>query len=133
MNLDLLMNSDTLICICILVFPIGIIEVSKPENEVFSFISVPCTNTDLQVPENLNKHLVVRNGRMWKTCFSATQIRKNIISWNIKTKCVTNFFYWQIGVRVWRIIHVITWWAHNRQKFTLISIKMWILIYIVYT
>jgi hypothetical protein len=37
-------------------------------------------------------------------------------------------FYWQRVLRVWRIILVIMWWAHKRQTFTLISIKiMWIL------
>ena len=52
-------------------------------------------------------------------------MRKMIISWNIKTKCVTDF-YWQLGLRVWRIILVITLWAHKRQTFTLFSIKlMW--------
>ena len=40
----LLMNTETLICIWILTFPIGIIH----ENEVFYFISVPYTITDLQ-------------------------------------------------------------------------------------
>ena len=44
----LLINSDTLICIWILAFPIGIIQVSTHENEVFYFISVPFTITDLQ-------------------------------------------------------------------------------------
>ena len=54
-------------------------------------------------------------------------MRKKKIIWNIKTKCVTDF-YWQLGLRAWRIILVITWGAHKRQMFTLISIKlMWIL------
>ena len=44
----LLKNSDTLICIWLFAFPIGIIQVSTPENEVFYFISVPFTITDLQ-------------------------------------------------------------------------------------
>ena len=38
--------------------------------------------------------------------------------------------YWQLGLRVWRIILVITWGAHKRQTFTLISIKLiWIKIF----
>jgi len=45
------MNTDTLIFIWILVFPIGIIEVSKPRKWIFYFLSVPYTITDLQVPE----------------------------------------------------------------------------------
>ena len=42
------MNSGTLICIWILAFPIGIIKIRLHENEVFYFISVPYTITDLQ-------------------------------------------------------------------------------------
>ena len=46
---------------------------------------------------------------------------------------VRNSLFWQLGLRVWRIILVITWWAHKRQTFTLISIKlMWILKFFVY-
>ena len=45
---SLLMNSDTLICIWILAFPIGIIQVSTPGKRNFYFISVPYTITDLQ-------------------------------------------------------------------------------------
>ena len=58
---------------------------------------------------------------------------------HIKTKFYINFnkinvkFYWQLCLRVWRIILVITWCAHKRQTFTLISIKfMWILKFFVY-
>ena len=42
---SLLMNSNTLISIWVLAFPIGIIQVSIHENEVFYFISVPYTIT----------------------------------------------------------------------------------------
>ena len=44
----LLMNTDTLICIWILLFPIGIIRDSTPRKWSFYFISVPYTITDLQ-------------------------------------------------------------------------------------
>ena len=44
----LLMNYDTLIWIWILVFPIGIIQVSTPRKWVFLRFSVPYTITDLQ-------------------------------------------------------------------------------------
>ena len=65
-----------------------------------------------------------------KRAFQLFEMRKMKVSWNIKTKCVTNFLL--TGLRVWRIILVITWWAHKRQTFTLISIKlMWILKYFV--
>ena len=45
------MKSDTLICIWILVFPFGVIEFTTQEIEVFDFISVLYTITDIQVPE----------------------------------------------------------------------------------
>jgi len=51
MKLNLLMNSDTLICLWILVFPIGIFEISISHKSSFDFISVPYTITDLQSPE----------------------------------------------------------------------------------
>ena len=44
----LLMNSDILICIWILAFPIGIIQVSAPRKWNFYVNSVPYTITDLQ-------------------------------------------------------------------------------------
>ena len=45
---SLLMNSDTLICIWILAFPIGIIQVCTPRKWSFYFFSVPFTITDIQ-------------------------------------------------------------------------------------
>ena len=45
---SLLMNSGWLICIWILAFPIGIIQVSSPRKWFFYFISVPYTITDFQ-------------------------------------------------------------------------------------
>ena len=47
------MISDTLICLWILVFPIGIKNVRTHVVDVFDFISVPYTITDVQVPETL--------------------------------------------------------------------------------
>jgi hypothetical protein len=58
-----------------LVFPLGIIEVSTQENEVFYFISVPNTIIDLLVPET-STYLVGRNGAMGQTCFSTPQNAK---------------------------------------------------------
>ena len=61
-----------------------------------------------------------------KRAFQLLKMRKMKVSRKIKTKCVTKFLL--TGLRVWRIILVITWGAHKRQKFTLISIKLtWIL------
>jgi len=49
--------------------------------------------------------------------------KKKIISCDITSKCVTEF-YWQLVLRVLRIIRVIQGWAHKKQRFTLISIKI---------
>ena len=49
-----------------------------------------------------------------KRAFRHLKMRK-IISWNLKTKCVTDFL---LAVRS-------SWWAHKRLTFTLISIKVW--------
>ena len=63
--------------------------------------------------------------RCAKRAFQLLKMRKLKVSWN-KRKCVTDFLF--TGLRERRIILVITWWAHKRQTFTLISIKfMWIL------
>ena len=72
----------------------------------------------------VSKFLVAWNGTMWKTCFSALQKAKMKISWNIKTKTLQTF-NWQLGLREWRFILVITRWAHNSQTFTSISKKLW--------
>jgi len=53
MEPSLLINSGTLICLCILVFPIGRIEFSTSRNVVFYLTSVPYSITDLQAPETL--------------------------------------------------------------------------------
>ena len=61
-----------------------------------------------------------------KRAFQLLKMRKMKVKWNIKTNRVTDFLL--TGLGVWRIILVITWWAHKRQKFTLIFLKfIWIL------
>ena len=130
----LLMNSDTLICILILAFPVGIIQVSTPRKWIFLiYLSslhehwLPTTLISL-----VHNSLCIME---WceKRAFQFLKMRKIKERWNIKTKCVTDF-YWQLRLRVWRIILVITWWAHKRQTFILISITlMWILKFFVYT
>ena len=65
------MNTDTLICLWILVFPIGIIEVSNPRKFffiLFHFLTWILTTKHLKL---FSTYLVGRNGTMWKTCFSA--------------------------------------------------------------
>ena len=73
--------------------------------------------------------LIHNSGEMeWceKRAFQLLKMRKKKVSRNIKTKCVTDFLL--TDLRVWRIILDITWGAHKRQTFTLISITlMWIL------
>ena len=89
---SLLMNSDTLICIWILAFPIGIIQVSTTRNEVFftlfQFLSRLLTSNHFHLISTL---LVGRKGVMWKCAFQLLKMRKMKVRRNIKTKCVTNF------------------------------------------
>ena len=87
---SLLMNSDTLICLWILVFPIGIIEVSTSRNCCFwiYFSSLH----DYWPPSTWNS--VVHNSwcemeRCEKLAFQLQNMRKKKISWNIKSKCIT--------------------------------------------
>ena len=87
---------------------------------LFQFLTPLLTSKHLKI---FSTYLVWRNGTMWKRAFNLLKMRKRKISWNIKTNCATDF-YWQEGLHVWRIIHLITWWAHNRQTFILISIKI---------
>ena len=124
MKLSSLMNSDTFNCIWILVIPIGIIEFSTHVNEVFEFISVSYTITDLQPPENLSTYLVGGNGGMRKTSFSPPQNAKE--GNQLKHKIEVGYRH-LLTVRFWvrRSILVIPWWAHKRQTFISISKKYW--------
>ena len=91
---SLLMYSDTLICIWILVFPIGIIQVSTPRK--WSVLLYFSSLHDYWPPSTLISlvHTSLSEvERCEKGCFSASQNAKNEISWNIKTKCVTAFFW----------------------------------------
>jgi len=124
MKLRLLMNSDTLVCSGILLFPIGIIEFSTSRKFCFClyFGSLP----DYWPPSTWNSLVRTWWGEMerWeKRAFHLPKMQKKKISWNLKTKCVTDFV-WQLSLHVWRIILVITWWAHKRQTFTFITIKI---------
>ena len=131
---SLLMNSETLICIWILAFPIGIFQVSAQRR--WSFLFYFSSFHDYWHPTTLISLVHKSLGEMeWceKRAFQLLKMRKMKVSRNKNNKCVTDF-YWQIGLLVWRIILVITWGAHKRQKFTLISIKiMWIFKFFVYT
>ena len=91
---------------------------------LFQFLTRVLTSNHFSL---ISTYLVGRNGVMWKTCFTVSQNAKNESQLKHKNQ-VRNRLFWQLGFRVWRIILVITWWAHKRQTFTIILIKiMWIL------
>ena len=127
-------NSDTLICIWILAIPNGITQVPTPRK--WRFLLYFSSFHDYWLSTTLISLVHNSLGKMeWceKRAFQPSEMRKMKVSRNIKTKCVTDF-YWQLVLRVSRIILDITWGAHERQTFTLISIKlMWILKFFVYT
>ena len=101
---SLLMYSDTFFCIWILVFPIGLIQVSTLRKWIFSFYFISLH--DYGLPITLISWVHNSLGEM-KRCekfaFQLIKMRKMKISWYIKTKWDTEF-YWQLGLRVWRII-----------------------------
>ena len=124
MKLRFKMNSDTFIFICLLVYPIGIFEVSTSRKCCFWLYF---SSLHDYWPPSTRKALVHtpwgEMERFEKRGFQLLKMRKREIIWNIKTKCVT-YIYWQLGFRVCIIILVITCWAHKRQTFTLISINI---------
>ena len=71
MKLILLKNPDTLICLWILVFPIGIMKIRPHVNVVCDIIPVPYMITDVQAPETL--YYLPRGAKWtkWNTWFSA--------------------------------------------------------------
>ena len=87
----LLMNSDTLICIWMLAFPIGIIQVSTPRKCSFSlyFSSLH----DNWLPTTLMSWVHNSGEMKWceKRAFQLLKMRKMKVIGNIKTKCVTDF------------------------------------------
>ena len=133
MKRSLLMNSDTLICIWILVFPFSVIEFSTPQKwRILLYFSSIHNYWPPSTWNTLAHSSWGEMERCEKRPSQPLKMRKKKISSNKKTKCVTDF-YRQLGLRVWRII-LITWRAHKRQTFTLISMKlMWILKFFVYT
>ena len=119
----LLIKSDTLICLWILVFPIRIIEFSTSRKCCFWLYFSSLHDYWISSTWNPLVHTSWSEmGQWYKGAIQLFKMRKKKISWNIKTKCLTHF-YWQLGLLVWRIILVITWWAHKRQTFTFFSIK----------
>ena len=86
---------------------------------LFQFLTRWLTSKHLKLISTL---LVGRNGAMWKTCFSAPQNAKK--ENQLKHKNEVRNRHLLTGLRVWRIVLVITRSAHKRQTFTLISIKI---------
>ena len=105
----------------ILVFPIGIKEFSTA-GKWFSEIYFSSLH-DYWPPTTWNSlaHTCCQMEWCEKRAFSSSKWEKK--SWYIKTKR-EKAFYWQLGLRVWMIILVIMGWAHKRQRFTLIPIKI---------
>jgi len=66
-------------------------------------------------------YLVGRNGAIWKTCFSPPQNTKEENQMKHKNELRNRLFIYCF-FRVWRIMLLITGWAHKRQRFTLIRI-----------
>jgi len=88
----LLMNSDTLICIWISAFPIGIIQVSTPRK--WSFLLYFSTLHDYRPPNTLITSVNNSLGEMeWceKRALQLLKMWKMKVNWNIKIKCVTDF------------------------------------------
>ena len=89
---SLLINTDTLICIWILAFLIGIIQVSTPRK--WSFLLYFSSFHDNWPPTTLISLVHNSLGEMeWceKRAFQLLKMRKMKVSRNIEIKCVTDF------------------------------------------
>ena len=123
MKLSILMNTNTLICLWILVFPIGIIEYSTSRKCCFwLYFSSLHDYWPTRTWNSLVHSSWGEMERCEKRAFQLLKMRK-MSHLKHKTKCVTDF-YLELGLRVWRIIPFITWWAQKRKKFISISIKI---------
>ena len=71
--------------------------------------------------KHFSTYLVGPNGTMWKTCYSDPQNANNN-QLKLKTNCVTDYFL-TVRSSSMKDYTCITWWAHKRQTFILISIK----------
>ena len=88
---SLLKNSDTLIWIWILAFPIGIFQVPTPRK--WSFLLYFSFFHDYWPPTTLISLIHNSSEMEWceKRAFQLLKMRKMKVSRNIKTKCVTDF------------------------------------------
>ena len=87
---------------------------------LFQFLTRLLTYQHLK---HFSTYLVGEMERFEKRAYQPHKMRKKKTSWNIKTKCITDFLL-TAGLREWRIILLITRWAHNSQRFALISKKI---------
>ena len=113
------MYSDSLFCLWILVFPIGVIEVSTPR--VWIFLLYFRSLHDFWPPSTWNSLVHTSWGEM-EPCekrFSAHQNPKKKENTLKNKNQVHNSLFIELGLREWMIILVITRWAHNSQTFTL--------------
>ena len=79
-----------LFCIWILVFPLVIIEFGPHEHEVFYFFQFLTRFLNSKNLKIFSTYLVGKMERCEKRPFLLLKMRKKI-SWNIKTKCITDF------------------------------------------
>ena len=86
---------------------------------LFQFLTWLLTSKHLKL---FSTYLRGEMERCEKRAFQLLKMRKENQR-NIKAKCVTDILL-TVRSTIWRIIPSITWWAHKRQTFTLISIKI---------
>ena len=89
---------------------------------LFLFLTRILTSKYLKL---ISTYLVVRKGATWLTCYSVPQNAKKENQLKHKNQVHNRLFCWQLGLREWRIILVITRWAHNSHTFIVISKKIW--------
>ena len=123
MKMRFKMNSETLICIWILVFLVGITEVLTPRK--WGFWLYISSIHDYLYPNTRNS--LVNNSwnemePMWKTCLSAPLNAKKWHQLKHKNE-VRNWYFCGLVLRLWKIILVISGWAHKRQTVTQILLK----------
>jgi len=87
---------------------------------LFQFLTRLLTSNNL---EFFITYLVGRNGAMWKTCFSTAQNARIENELKHKNEGRKDFLL-TVSISSMKDYTCITGWAHKRQKFTLISIKI---------
>ena len=87
---------------------------------LFQFLTLLLTSKHLNL---FSTYLEGEMERFEKHAFQLLKMRKKKISWNIKFKCVTEFLL-TVRSSCMKVYNFITWWAHKRKTFTLISIKI---------